>query len=122
MPTEKKILIVDDEEFLRQSLASVLRFRGCEVTGVPDGKTALEALQLCSYDLILLDLILPSQNGLELLPVIHALYSDIPILIFAAAVTEDKAKQALQLGARGLIFKPIDPVELIQQIQTILGN
>ncbi len=122
MSQAKNILIVDDEENLRQSLKFILQPLGYNVSDAPDAEAALEALRTNHFQLILLDLIMPGMHGLELLPQIRALHPDIAVLIFAADTTTDTINKALQLGAQGFIPKPIEPSDIIKQIQSILGK
>ncbi len=120
MPFEKKILIVDDEDLMRQSTALILHSHGYDVADVPDGRAALHALQQTRYDLILLDLVMPGISGLDLLPKIHSLDPNVTVLIFAADVPANIHEAAVLLGAQGFIYKPAEPEEIVQKIQSFI--
>ncbi len=122
MTPNKRVLIVDDESMLLRSLTMILANYGYDVRGELDADGALQALQSQDFDLILLDLTLPGINGLDLLPKLHAIHPDIPILIFAADIPLETAQRAKELGARGFILKPVEPAELIRHLEFYLAN
>src|SRR5512136_527923 len=120
MATSHSILIIDDEPNLRRSLGLILQRAGYAVTTASDAAEALHVLQVGAYDLTFLDIKLPDQNGIQLLPQLRELYPEMPILILTAHATLDTAIGAVRLGARDYLLKPIDPETIINRVETIL--
>ncbi len=114
------ILIVDDEENLRHTLAFILERAGYFITAAASAKEALSCLSTGSYDVIVLDLRMPEMDGLSLMALIHEKYPDAPIFILTAYGSLDTAIQALRLGARDYFLKPVDPAQLIKRIEEVL--
>jgi DNA-binding response OmpR family regulator len=114
------ILIVDDEENLRHTLAFILKRAGYYVTTTKNARDALNSLQSGVFDLMILDLKMPDVDGLSLLKMIKHKHSKMPIFILTAYGSLDSAIDALRLGARDYLLKPIDPAQLLERIQKIL--
>ncbi len=113
------ILIIDDEEALRASLSFVLISEGYKVTTIPDGMTALETVKKHDYDLIVLDLMLPYMDGLELCWRIRQ-FSNIPIIILSAKDHDSDKVWGLKAGADDYITKPFSARELLARIEAVL--
>jgi two-component system, OmpR family, response regulator len=113
------ILIVDDDAQIRQLLSDYLSDFGMSVVAVADGKAMAEALKKSSFDLVILDLMLPGEDGLSLCRSLRA-ESDIPILMLTARGEAMDRVVGLELGADDYIVKPFEPRELVARIQTIL--
>jgi len=120
MPTNHSILIIDDEPNLRRSLGLILQRAGYTITTAANAKEATQLLQAGAFDLTFLDIKLPDQNGIQLLPQLRELYPDMPVLILTAHATLDSAIGAVRLGARDYLLKPIDPETILNRVQTIL--
>jgi DNA-binding response OmpR family regulator len=120
MGTNHSILIIDDEPNLRRSLGLILQRAGYAITTAADAAEALHLLHAGAYDLTFLDIKLPDQNGLQLLPQIKDIYPDMPILILTAHATLDTAIGAVRLGARDYLLKPIDPESILSRVENIL--
>lgn len=120
MGTNHSILIIDDEPNLRRSLGLILQRVGYVITTASNAAEALHLLQAGAYDLTFLDIKLPDQNGLQLLPQIRDLYPDMPILILTAHATLDTAIGAVRMGARDYLLKPIDPENILSRVDEIL--
>ncbi len=118
MEKEAKILIVDDEPALFSSLAAVLRRFGYDVSVASCSTDAFQTLKVCRFDLILLDLKLKETTGLQLLPMFRRMYPHIPVVILTGDDSNESTLQAIRLGARGYLLKPIDP----QQIAVCIGE
>ena len=114
------ILIIDDEPNLRRSLGLILQRAGYSVLTAANAGEALQLLQTGSYDLAFLDLKLPDINGIELLPQIKELYPEMPVLILTAHATLDTAIEAVRLGARDYLLKPIDPDAILNRVESVL--
>src|SRR5512136_1903521 len=120
MATSHSILIIDDEPNLRRSLGLILQRAGYAVTTASDAAEALDVLQAGAYDLTFLDIKLPDQNGIQLLPQLRELYPEMPIVILTAHATLDTAIGAVRLGARDYLLKPIDPENILSRVDDIL--
>jgi two-component system OmpR family response regulator len=113
------ILIVDDDMQIRQLLSEYLTGFGMSVVAVADGDAMAEAMKETSFDLVILDLMLPGDDGLTLCRKLRA-ESDVPILMLTARGEAMDRVVGLELGADDYIVKPFEPRELVARIQTIL--
>jgi DNA-binding NtrC family response regulator len=111
-----KILIVDDEPNVCQFLSEYLNFKGYDTRIVFSGVEALESLGHDTYDIILLDLIMPEMDGLETLEKINLLDIDTPVIIVTGVKDKKVADDAINLGAVDFISKPIDLDRLEQSL------
>jgi DNA-binding NtrC family response regulator len=111
---EKKIsiLIVDDEDSVRDSLSSWFTEDGYHVECAEDAKKALSILEVQNFDIILTDLKMPGMDGLEMLRRIKSLNKDSIVIVMTAFATVDTAVMALKDGAYDYVTKPFDPDDL----------
>jgi DNA-binding response OmpR family regulator len=116
-----KILIIDDELTLRQTLARILQHAGFEVTTAENGEQGLAFLETTSFDLVYLDIRLPGLSGSEVLKLVHARYPSIPVIMFTAQPDINSAVEALRSGASDYLLKPLKPDTIIQKTKTILA-
>jgi two-component system response regulator RegX3 len=114
-----KILVVEDEESFRDALAFVLSKEGFEVKLVKDGQTAVDTFEKEGADLILLDLMLPGINGIEVCKNIRA-KSNVPIIMVTAKNEEVDKVIGLELGADDYVTKPFSSRELVARIRAVL--
>jgi two-component system response regulator RegX3 len=114
-----KILVVDDEPAIADSLGYALTEEGFEVDVVGDGAAALAAARERPYDLMILDLLLPRVPGLEVCRTLRA-ESDLPILMLTAKDAELDRVRGLELGADDYVTKPFSLVELVSRVRAIL--
>lgn len=110
----KKILVVDDEQSMRDTLQIMLESEGFEVTTAENGLKALDAFQKNGFDLVITDLKMPSLDGIGLIGELSP--SDVPIIIMTAYASKDEAITALNLGASFFIEKPFKKPELLNYI------
>jgi DNA-binding response OmpR family regulator len=122
MGINQSILIVDDEPNLARSLGLILQHAGYVITTAGTAKEALHTLQAGAFDLVFLDIKLPDQSGIQLLPQIKDLYPYMPILILTAHATLDTAIEAVRAGARDYLLKPIDPGAILTLVSKILDE
>jgi CheY-like chemotaxis protein len=117
------ILVVDDKEMNRDLLARRLRRRGFEVSTAVDGFDALEMIDQNDYDLILLDIMMPGMNGLEVLEKVRETRSmtDLPIIMATAKSDSDTVVEALQIGANDYVTKPLDFGVVMARVTTHLN-
>jgi CheY-like chemotaxis protein len=108
MSATARVLLVEDDKFLRRACEASLRQRGFEVTTANDGEEGLRLAQLAPYaDVILLDLLMPKMPGIEVLRALKAQpeTEKIPVLILSNSSREDDKHQAMELGAAGYYVK-----------------
>ena len=113
------VLLVDDDHQICQLLTEYLSKFGMSVIAVADGKLMAEALEKNTFDIIILDLMLPGEDGLALCRRLRET-SNIPILMLTARGEIDDRIHGLELGADGYIVKPFEPRELVARIQSVL--
>jgi len=113
------LLVVDDEPAIRESVAYVLSGEGYNVDEASDGLTGLELAQGRAYDLIILDIMLPSLTGTEICQRVR-LESDVPILMLTAKDAEVHRVLGLELGADDYVTKPFSLVELASRVRALL--
>jgi DNA-binding response OmpR family regulator len=115
-----RILVVEDERTLAGFLEQALRAEGHEVTVVHDGEQAeLEALT-GHYALVLLDLLLPGKNGLEVLDAIRARMDDLPVIVLTASGAVAQRVEGLDRGANDYITKPFSFAEMLARVRANL--
>ncbi|MFP7486345.1 response regulator transcription factor [Priestia filamentosa] len=114
-----RILIVEDDQFISDMVNESLTKEGFEVTAAFDGEEALEILNTQTYDIILLDLMLPKMDGIECLGIIRS-KSMIPVLIMSAKDEDVDKALGLGLGADDYISKPFSMIELIARVKATL--
>jgi len=114
-----RILIVEDEDTLRESLKRVLMKEGYEVEAVESSESAFEKIEVCSFDMIISDVILPGVSGIELLKRCKRTH-DIIIIIITAYATIETAVDAVKSGAADYLVKPINHEELKAVIKKAL--
>jgi sigma-B regulation protein RsbU (phosphoserine phosphatase) len=116
------LLIVDDEELSREGLARRLQRQGYGVTTARSGREALELLGTGRFDLVLLDVMMPGMNGLEVLKLLRRVDSliDLPIIMVTARGDSSDVVEALELGANDYLTKPLDFPVVLARIRTQL--
>jgi DNA-binding NtrC family response regulator len=118
-----RILVVDDEEIVRESLTGWLRKDGYTVAAAPDGPTALAMLKgEESWSVVLLDLKMTPMDGLQVLEEAHKIRPDAAAVIMTAYATVDTAVRAMKLGAYDYLMKPFDPEELSLMVEKIVAQ
>jgi DNA-binding response OmpR family regulator len=117
----EKILIVDDEKEMRHLLATCLQHQKFEIDEAASGYDALKKLMDTSYDLILLDVMMPTVDGFEVLKQIREkVNKDLPVVLLTALGETEKVVKGLKLGADDYIVKPFEPSELVARIESVL--
>lgn len=115
-----KILLVEDEESLATGLEYNLSEEGYRIDWAKDGKQAIEMFNKSDYDLIILDIMLPYQNGFEVAAKVREKDPQIPILMLTARTTVDDKVKGLEIGADDYITKPFHLQELLLRIKGML--
>ncbi len=122
MPNKPTILLIDDEENLRRTLALILMREGYKVETAATVKEARQRLETSTYDLTFLDLKLPDANGLTLLPDLRSRFPTMPVVVLTAHDKLDSAVEAVRHGARDYLLKPLDPPVIIKRVKDILDE
>ena len=115
-----KILIVDDEKTIRESLKDILDYKGYECFEARDGKEALDIIKRESYDLVLLDIRLPRIDGMEVLKKSLTTNPDLPVIMISGNATIPLAVEATKLGAYDFLEKPLSAERIILTVQNAL--
>ncbi|MDA8169095.1 MAG: response regulator transcription factor, partial [Nitrospiraceae bacterium] len=118
----KKILVIEDEPDINELICYNLRKEGLEAEGVLNGEEALDRLRADRPDLVLLDLMLPGIDGLELCKYVRSdqAFSQIPLIMLTARSEEIDKILGLEFGADDYVTKPFSPRELLARIKTVL--
>ena len=117
-----RILVVDDEAGIRESLEVLLSLEGYMVAMAADGEEGLRMLDSEAYDLVLLDLAMPGQSGLELLPQIRERHPQMPVIMITAYGTVENVVEAIRAGAENFVQKPWDNEKLLADIRTAVAR
>lgn len=117
-----KIILAEDNDILRKSLSFFLESKGFIVDQFSDGKEALEAIKINSYELILTDINMPGISGMEITQYVRQnINSDIPIIIFTSSGVEQIELDSFDIGANEFMSKPISPAVLLVRINKLLN-
>ena len=116
----EKILIIDDEEMIRETVAGILEDEGFEPLMVESGEAGLALLAQQSVDLVLLDIWMPGLDGMEVLPKIKEQFADLPVIMISGHGTIETAVQATKMGAFDFIEKPPSYDKIILSITNAL--
>ncbi len=119
---DPRILIIDDEDAIRESLDTLLTLEGFSVNAAVDGPAGLELLSRSEYDLLLLDLALPGQSGIDLLPRIVEMQPNLPVIMITAYGTVGNVVDAIRAGAENFVQKPWDNEKLLADIRAAIGR
>lgn len=119
-----KVLVIDDEEILRESILNILTTRGFFVIGAADGRRGLQLAKEFVPDVILCDVRMPKADGYEVLKALRqdSLTATIPFIFLTAENKENVLRQGQVLGASGYLAKPFTTAELLEAISQGLGN
>lgn len=117
----KRILVVDDQESMRDMLADLLDMMGYESCTVESGSEALEKLIASDVDLVITDLNMPEMDGLELMKRIKARNPGMPVIVITGYGTFNTERQVLSDGADGYIPKPCTINRVQETVNTALG-
>ncbi|MEJ5284110.1 MAG: response regulator [Brevinematia bacterium] len=118
-----RVLIVDDSQFVIKHLTQIFMSRDFEIAGTAEnGKAGLELFKSMKgqIDLVTLDITMPEMDGIETLKAIRELDPNVTVVMITALGTVESVKEAIKLGAKGYIVKPIDREKVIERIGQIL--
>jgi two-component system OmpR family response regulator len=117
--SEPHILLVDDERSIRDPLAQYLSRQGLRVSKAENGEAARALLAAYAIDLVLLDIMMPGEDGLALCGWVRAT-SDVPVILLTAKAEETERIVGLEIGADDYVVKPFSPRELLARIKVVL--
>src|SRR5947208_14519162 len=116
----KRILVVEDDSAIRQGILDALQFAGYETLQAPNGNDGMTQALRGTFDLLLLDLILPGHSGFEILKATREARPTLPIIILTARGEEADRVQGLRLGADDYVVKPFSVRELLARVEAVL--
>jgi len=117
-----KILIVDDEARMRDSLKILLSNEGYNIQTGCNGKEAIECLNKDSYDIVLLDMIMPGMNGHQVMDFIKSHYPDTLVIIMTGHASVESAVECLKMGAHDYLRKPFDFEQLLARVKNTINQ
>jgi len=117
-----RILVVDDEEIVRDSLSGWLMEDGYSVETAPDGGVAVERIRAEPWAVLLVDLKMPGIDGLQVLEEARKIQPETPLIIMTAYATVDTAVQAMKMGAYDYLVKPFEPEELSLMMKKLIAQ
>lgn len=115
-PVDFHILVVDDEDNVRESICGIIGVEGYRVTGVPGGREALELLKKTPVDLVITDLMMSEMSGWQLLRAIKSEHSDLPVVVITGYISDQGESILTDRQADGYIVKPVD----LRRMQSLL--
>lgn len=117
---EPHILVIDDDERIRTLLSRYLAGQGFRVTSAEDAADAASKLAAVSFDLLIVDVMMPGQNGFELVRSLRNKQNPVPVILLTARGEAEDRIQGLETGADDYLPKPFEPRELTLRINAIL--
>ncbi len=119
----RKILVVEDSPATQKFISFTLKYKGHEVTTAADGVEALEKLPQAPYDLVILDIMMPRMNGLEVLREIKSRPETrrLPVIMLTSEKGEADRQTALALGAKFFLNKPFQPEQLLDAVEKVFA-
>ena len=117
-----RLLIVDDEESIRETLKEILEYEGYEIEEAPDGEAALALIKKFNYDAVLADIKMPKLDGMELLEMSKEFAPEIPFIMISGHGTMDTAVEATKKGAFDFINKPPDLNKLLITVRNAVDK
>jgi len=118
--SKQRILAIEDDGAIRRGLVDALRFAGYQTLEAARGDTGLDMAVSCDFDLLLLDLVLPGRDGLEILREVRRLRPTLPVIILTARGEETDRVRGLHDGADDYVVKPFSVKELLARVEAVL--
>lgn len=120
--SSRRIIVVEDDTDLRETLWRALSREGYQVSQAGDGTEALSALRMRPYDLAIIDLVLPRMGGIQILEQLRSLGLAIPAIVITAYGDRFSYNRATDLGASEFLVKPVKLVELYRAVRRVLAG
>lgn len=122
MGDKKRILVVDDSSFLRNSLKKILEGHGYEVVGMAEnGLEAVTKYKALKPDLVTLDIIMPQASGLQALQMLRAIDPNVSAVMVSSMSTKESVTDCVKAGAKNYILKPFDEGKVAEVIRKVLS-
>ena len=115
-----RVVVIEDEQAIRRGVSDALRASGYEAAEAGDGDRGLEEAVRAGVDLVLLDLMLPRRDGLDVLAEVRRTRPTLPVIILTARGSEDDRVRGLKMGADDYIVKPFSARELLARVEAVL--
>lgn len=123
MNSDKKILIIEDDELIIKILKFILNKEGYQLSVVMDGLSAVEQIHSINPDMVITDLMLPYKSGLEVIRFVKENFEKKPIIVLSSLGEEEHSvSEAFKLGADDFIAKPFNPNELVLRVKRLLNH
>jgi DNA-binding NtrC family response regulator len=113
----KRVLVVDDEQMIVSLLSTILREKGWDVTEARSGTDGIDQLDRARFDVILTDLVMPGDSGIDLLRAAKEIHPDVEVILMTGYATADTAIEAMRNGAFHYIMKPMKPEEVVNLVE-----
>jgi two-component system, OmpR family, response regulator RpaB len=120
MVSKARIVVVEDEPAIRRGVSDALRITGYDVIEAADGHCGFIAATQPGVDLVLLDILLPRRDGLDVLCEMRKTHPDRPVILLTARGTEEDRVKGLKLGADDYVVKPFSARELLARVEAVL--
>jgi two-component system response regulator HydG len=114
-----RVLIVDDDVGMCETLSDILEDQGYEVVEANNGQQAVDCAKKSDFDLVLMDIKMPGMNGVEACKIIRDERPDVRVVLMTAYAVEDLVQEALKDDAVGIFFKPLDIEKVIKLLQDV---
>jgi DNA-binding response OmpR family regulator len=115
-----RVVVIEDEPAIRRGVVDALRVNGYEVAEAADGARGLEEAVRLGVDIVLLDLLLPKKDGLDVLAELRRVRPTLPVIILTARGTEEDRVRGLKMGADDYVVKPFSARELLARVEAVL--
>ena len=122
MTAGRRVMIVDDDASVRSLLRLTLPAEGFEILEAADGADAISLLACETPDLVLLDWQMPGASGAEVLGTLRRRLPDVSVIVLTASIERAERDRAAALGADAFLTKPFSPLELLSEIERLLGD
>jgi DNA-binding response OmpR family regulator len=119
--TDMRILIVDDEEELVTTLVERMELRGLQAVGVTTGHEAVGLIEREPFDVVVLDVKMPGEDGVEIMKRIKKIRSDLPVILLTGHMSMEASEEGLKAGAIDYIIKPIQIDDLIAKMKEAIS-
>lgn len=117
---QARIVVVEDEQAIRRGVVDALRLSGYDVEEAADGAKGLETAVRLGVDLVLLDLLLPKRDGLDVLAELRKIRPTLPVIVLTARGSEEDRVRGLKMGADDYVVKPFSARELLARVEAVL--
>jgi DNA-binding response OmpR family regulator len=118
--SKQRILTVEDDPAIRRGIVDALTFAGYQVLEAADGQTGIDLAVRAQIDLLLLDLVLPGRDGIEILQEVRRVRPTLPIIILSARGDEEDRVRGLRDGADDYVVKPFSVKELLARVEAVM--